>query len=70
MKTKIANFWWQHAHSLGVWWIILGIFTSSYGVYMVYAEGAKMMLGIIVGIAILVAGVKAVHTCNKRKVTR
>ena len=67
MKAKITNFWWKHAHSLGVWWIILGTFTISYGVYMIYTEGVKMMLGMIVGIIILVAGIKAIQTYNKRK---
>ena len=68
MKTKIANFWWRHAHSLGVWWIVLGTFTISYGIYIIYVEGAKMVLGMIVGIAILAVGIRTIRAYNKREV--
>lgn len=67
MKTKIINFWWRHAYSLGVWWIILGVITIALGIYIVYDEGIGMIWAVAIGIAILIAGVKAIQAHNKRE---
>ena len=67
MKAKISNFWWQHAHSLGVWWIILGIITASFGIYIVYNEGIGMIWEVVLGVAFLIAGVKTLRAYNKRE---
>lgn len=67
MKAKISNFWWQHAYSLGAWWIVLGIITVAFGTYVVYDEGVRMIWEVVLGIVILVAGVKTIQSSKKRK---
>ena len=67
MKAKIINFWWSHAHSLGIWWVILGIIIIAFGIYIVYDEGVGMIWEVVIGVNILTAGIKVIRAYNKRE---